>query len=256
MDRRADGRRTDGRLGRTAGHDDEERDLASALRDGDDLAFARIVRHHERGLQAHCRRMLGSRVEAEDAVQETFLRAWRHRRRLESRSSCRAWLYRIATNTCLDALRRPTRRRVRPVADTEDTSEVGAGLSPWPAAAGREAEPDVVAVARETVELAFLAAIRHLPARQRAVLVMCDALGWPAADTAELLGISVAAATSALQRARATVRARVGARDDAPMQATRDQRALLGDLMDAHGRADGGALAALAITQGGYGPHY
>ena len=146
----------------------------------DESAFTALVERHRRELQVHCYRMLGSFEEAEDLVQETFLRAWRARETFEGRSTFRAWLYRIATNACLDALERrkrvtPRRRRAaRPTAPV-------AGAVPRPAARrgrGERRRPEAVVVAKETIELAFLAAIQHLPPRQRAVLILRDVLGW------------------------------------------------------------------------------
>ena len=146
---------------------------------GDEAAFSELVERHRRELQAHAYRIVGSREDAEDLTQETFLRAWRMRESFQGRASFRAWLYRIATNTCLSAL------EAIPAAD---------------------AEPDEVLVTKETAHLAVLAAVQHLPPRQRAVLIVRDVLGWPAKETAALLGTSVASVTSAHQRARSTLR--------------------------------------------------
>ncbi|GAA2624342.1 sigma-70 family RNA polymerase sigma factor [Dactylosporangium fulvum] len=170
---------------------------------------------HRRELEVHCYRMLGSYHEAEDLVQETFLKAWRGREDFEGRASVRSWLYRIATNACLDVLK-SGRRRVLPV-DLGPPADPQLELPPRTDVAWLEPVPDRVLdetpeaalVAKETVELAFLAALQHLPARQRAVLIVRDVLGWPADRTAELLEISVPAANSALQRARATLRQRL-----------------------------------------------
>ena len=215
---------------------------------------------HRRELHVHCYRMLGSFEEAEDLVQETFLRAWRKRSSFaaDGRLALRAWLYRIATNACLDVLRaRP--KRVMPhdvVAAGDPAAEVPpptteiAWLQPYPdrLLAPAEDEPGAVAVARETIELAFLAAIQHLPPRQRAVLVYRDVLGASASETAAALEISVASANSALQRARATLR------DHLPRQRgdwargaqpSGDEQALLRRYLDAHERSDVAALRAL-----------
>jgi RNA polymerase sigma-70 factor, ECF subfamily len=158
--------------------------------------FEALVERHRGELRVHCYRMLGSYDEAEDLVQETFLRAWKNLDGFEGRSSVRAWLYRIATNACLDALD-GARRRVLPHDPGVDAEPVW--LQPIPG-------PDDASVRRETIELAFLAAIQHLPPRQRAVLILRDAAGLRAKETADLLGTSVASANSALQRARVTLR--------------------------------------------------
>jgi RNA polymerase sigma-70 factor (ECF subfamily) len=173
---------------------------------GDEPAFAALVERHRRALHVHCYRMLGSFEEAEDVVQETFLRAWRARDRFEGGELLRAWLYRIATNACLDAIRRSRRR----VPSLSSFAEVP-WLQPYPdrlldEVAPSSEEPDAVVVARETIELTFVAVIQLLPPRQRAVLVLRDVLGWSANETAERLELSVPAANSALQRARATLR--------------------------------------------------
>jgi RNA polymerase sigma-70 factor, ECF subfamily len=205
--------------------------------DGD--AFARLVEPHRRELRVHCYRMSGSYDEAEDYVQETFLRAWKNIAGFEGRSSLRTWLYRIATNVCLDALDGRT-RRILPDELTDDPGEA-LWLQPYP-------EPDEAAVARETVELAFLVAIQHLPPRQRAVLILRDVLGWPAADTAELLDSSVASANSALQRARVTVRELLPEHRldwSPPAEPTERDLAVVRRYMDAMDRADLAAIADL-----------
>lgn len=163
--------------------------------------FSRETERYRHELRVHCYRLLGSFDEAEDLVQETFLKAWRARDTFEGRSSFRAWLYRIATNACLDVIgRRPpqTTTEEMPAADVP-------WLQPFPDAL-LDAEPHAEVVARETIELAFLAAVQHLPAKQRAVLVLRDVLGWPASETAALLEDTVPAVNSALQRARVTLR--------------------------------------------------
>jgi RNA polymerase sigma-70 factor (TIGR02960 family) len=168
----------------------------------DESTFESHVERHRRELHVHCYRMLGSFDESEDLVQETFTRAWRSREQFEGRSSVRAWLYRIATNACLDALdKRP--RTVSP------TGEV-AWLQPYPdelldEIVDQEPGPEAAAVSRETIELAFLVAIQHLPPLQRAVLIIRDVLGYSARETATLLETSPAAVNSALQRARAAM---------------------------------------------------
>lgn len=176
----------------------------SGLGESDEPAFSGMAERHRRELHVHCYRMLGSFEDAEDTVQETFLRAWRRRETFEGRSTFRAWLYRIATNACLDLL-----AKVRPEPATG--GEV-LWLQPYPdqlldeLPAGDADEPETVAVARETIELAYLVAVQHLAPRPRAVLILRDVLGWPAKDVAELLGDSVNSVNSALQRARAGMR--------------------------------------------------
>jgi RNA polymerase sigma-70 factor (ECF subfamily) len=174
--------------------------------------FAERAEAHRRELRVHCYRMTGSFDEAEDLVQETLLRAWRSRDQLEDEAGLRAWLYRIATNTCLDFLRR-LERRPRSYSPVPGMSH-GDGpppdllewLQPFPDALLAPERPEEEAVARETIELVFLTAIQHLTPQQRAVFVFRDVLGWPAADTAEAMGMSVASVNSLLQRARPGLR--------------------------------------------------
>jgi RNA polymerase sigma-70 factor (TIGR02960 family) len=221
--------------------------VATAARAGDEAAFAALVERHRRELHVHCYRMLGSFDEAEDLVQETFLRAWQYRESFAG-SQFRAWLYRIATNACLDALRRNA-RRVPSLGSFADVP----WLQPYPdrlldEIAPSENEPDAVVVARETIELAYLAVIQHLPPRQRAVLLVRDVLGWSANETAVALDISLAAANSALQRARATLRERLpaGRIEPSTVEPTTEERELLARFIDAHERADAAAAIALA----------
>ena len=238
--------------------------VVAAARTGDEGAFSRLVERHRRELRAHCYRMVGSAEEAEDLVQETFLRAWRHISGFEGRSTLRAWLYRIATNACLDALDGRA-RRVLPhdLGPATPASALGAAemvarddipwLQPlpdrlWEPAADPDDEPDAVAVRRETIELAFVAALQHLPPRRRAVLVLRDVLGWPSRQTAEHLGLSEAAVASALHRARSTLRERLPERraDWAPAtEPTAEERAVVGRYMAAVERADLAAVADL-----------
>src|SRR3954467_9865598 len=202
--------------------------------------FAARAEQHRRELHVHCYRMLGNFEEAEDLVQETLLRAWRNRDRLERDEWFRAWLYKIATNACLDAIKSKG-RRVPSLASFRDVP----WLQPYPdrlleEIAPPEEEPDAAVIGRETIELTFLAVIQLLPPRQRAVLILRDVLDWSAREVAELLEIGVAAVNSALQRARATLREQLpaGRREDwtAP-EATAAERDLLERFIDAHERA-------------------
>jgi RNA polymerase sigma-70 factor (TIGR02960 family) len=212
---------------------------------GVEPAFAELAERHRRELHVHCYRMLASFEEAEDAVQETLLRAWRSRDSFEG-SLIRAWLYKIATNVCLDMLRRSSRR----LATVHNFSEVP-WLQPYPDAlldevAPSDDQPDEVIVERETIELAFLAAMQVLPPRQRAALIARDVLGWPAIETASLLETSVAAANSALQRARATMQEHLPSQRSewTAGEPSAEERALLEQFIDAHQRGD----AALAVS--------
>jgi RNA polymerase sigma-70 factor (ECF subfamily) len=197
----------------------QEDELLEAARGGDESGFRSLVEAHRQELHAHCYRMLGSVHDAEDALQEVLLRAWRGLPRFEGRSSLRSWLYRIATNTCLDAIaRRP--KRVLPIDYSPSDPHQGPGepvtesvwLEPYPderlGAEDGFAAPEARYERRESVELAFIAALQHLPASQRAVLILRDVLGFSAREVAETLETSVAAANSALQRARAAVEQR------------------------------------------------
>src|ERR671924_598109 len=174
------------------------------------------LEEHRRALTAYCYRMLGSPFEAEDAVQDTLLRAWRNLDRFEGRAALRSWLYRIATNVCLDMLN-GRERRARPIDLGAAREPIEANLGTLPEVTWIEPVPDTrvvadgdpaeVAVARETVRLAFVAALQHLPPRQRAVLILSEVLRWKASEVAELLETTVASVNSALQRARATIEA-------------------------------------------------
>jgi RNA polymerase sigma-70 factor (TIGR02960 family) len=218
----------------------------------EDEDFDAKVARHRRELHVHCYRMLASFEEAEDAVQETFLRAWRSRDtfrdQVEGGSLFRAWLYRIATNVCLDQLRSRKRR----VPELHSVAEVP-WLQPYPdhlldELATDDDEPDAVIVERETIELAFLAAMQVLPARQRAALILRDVMGRPATETASILDTSVTAANSALQRARATMQQHLPSHRSqwAASAPTTEERELLDRFIDAHERCDADAAIAIA----------
>jgi RNA polymerase sigma-70 factor, ECF subfamily len=211
------------------------------------------LERYRRELTAYCYRMLGSPFEAEDAVQDTLLRAWRALDRFEGRASLRSWLYRIATNVCMDVLG-GRERRARPM-------DLGAARSPdgpigeilpevtWiePVPDGRvlvEGDPAAVAESRETIRLAFVATLQHLPPRQRAALILCEVLHWKASEVAELLETSIAAVNSALQRARATLEAAEVA-DAGRGSLSEHDRELLVRYMDAFQRYDMDALTEL-----------
>jgi RNA polymerase sigma-70 factor, ECF subfamily len=176
--------------------------LAAAVPDGDETSFSRLVGRYRTELQLHCRRMLGSVDDSEDLVQETFLRAWRWRRSFRGDSTFRTWLYRIATNACLDVLER--RPRVPQAIEDPDVARMLEEHIRAP-----EAEPDAAVLAKETFEVAFMVAIQHLPPKQRAVLLLRGVLELSARDAASVLDTSVSSVNSALQRARRTVRDRL-----------------------------------------------
>jgi len=187
---------------------------ATTTRDPADLDTQ--LERHRVELTAYCYRMLGSASDAEDAVQDTMVRAWRAYDRFEGRSSLRSWLYRIATNVCFDMLNARERRARpmdlgparEPVVSNLNTLPEVTWIEPIPVSSvALEADPAEVAVAHETIRLAFVAALQHLPPRQRAVLILCEVLRWKAAEVAELLETSVPSVNSALQRARATIEA-------------------------------------------------
>jgi RNA polymerase sigma-70 factor, ECF subfamily len=218
-----------------------------------DADLEQAMEAHRRELTGYCYRMLGSGSEAEDAVQETMVRAWKAFDRFEGRSSIRSWLYRIATNVCVDMHRAP-QRRSRPMdlgpSSTVDTAQLRPqpeNTFVQPIADGRVIDladdPAEVAAARESIRLAFVAALQHLPARQRAVLILCEVLKWQATEAADLLDTSVASVNSALQRARATLATvEVDQLDSVVDPAHED---LLARSVDAFERYDMTALAAL-----------
>ena len=206
-------------------------------------------------LTGYCYRMLGSAFEAEDAVQETMIRAWRNFDRFEGRSTIRSWLYKIATNVCLNMLGAP-QRRARPMdlgpASTADQTlpppmPENTWIEPIPddRAVPSGGDPADVAVARESIRLAFIAALQHLPARQRAVLILREVLHWKADEVAELLGTTVASVNSALQRARATLATGKIDGTDAPDAMDDEKRALLARYVHAFEQYDMDALTAL-----------
>jgi RNA polymerase sigma-70 factor (ECF subfamily) len=202
---------------------------------------------YRRELTGYCYRMLGSGFEAEDATQETFVRAWRFADTFEGRSSVRSWLYRIATNVCTDMQRSP-QRRARPMelgpSSPPDESKLGSFLpeAVWVSPIADErvlpdsADPAEIAMARESIRLAFVTALQHLPAKQRAVLILCEVLRWQAAEVAQLLDTSVAGVNSALQRARATMSALPA--EARPLDVADDNAQLLARYVDAFERYD------------------
>jgi RNA polymerase sigma-70 factor (ECF subfamily) len=231
-------------------------ELVASATGGNSAAFSALAERHRRELQVHAYRMLGSLEDAEDAVQDALLRAWRGRSTYDRRAPFRAWLYRITTNVCLRMLERRPKRLVP--YENGPAAAVGANagtptdlpwLQPFPDRLLDEGpEPADEVVAQETIELAFLAAIQHLPARQRAVLILRDALDWSADQTAAVLDMSIPAANSALQRARATMQERLpAARLDwaSAVDAEDAERSLLAKYMSAWERRDPSELVAL-----------
>jgi RNA polymerase sigma-70 factor (ECF subfamily) len=241
--------------------------LLDAARAGDENAFARLVEPHRRALHAHCYRMLGSVADAEDALQDALLNAWRGLAKFEGRSSLRSWLYAIATNACLRAIeRRP--KRVLPI-DYAPAADPHDGLAepliesvwvePYPdAAVGLEdgpAGPEARYEQRESVELAFVAALQHLPARQRAVLILRDVLGFSARETAATLETSPPAVDSVLQRARRAVDERLPERSQQAMLRSLDDqglREIVDRYVDAFERADVDALVEMLAADGAF----
>jgi RNA polymerase sigma-70 factor (ECF subfamily) len=240
----------------------EERKLIAAAREGDEDAYRRLVEPRHAELHAHCYRMLGSVHDAEDSLQEALLRAWRGLPRFEDRSSLRAWLYKISTNTCLDELaRRP--KRVLPIdygpsADPHDSPGAplveSVWIEPYPDAdlAEGRAAPDARYELRESVELAFVAALQHLPATQRAVLILREVLGFSAQEVADALDTTVASVNSALQRARKTVDERLPDQSQqATLRSLGDERIreLVQGYMEALERGDVDALVAMLAEE-------
>lgn len=217
-----------------------------------------ILEQYRPALTGHCYRMLGSVVDAEDAVQEAMLRAWKGMESFANRSSLKTWLYRIATNVCIDMLKANNRQRLRPL-ELSDKPAVVADDMPLPQRpreqwiepipdamaipAEADSDPEERAILRESIRLAFVAALQYLPPRQRAVLLLTQVLGWSAAETAENLDMSVPAVNSALQRARATLEARNPA--VVPRTLSEAQAGLLAKYVDAFQRYDVDGLTAL-----------
>lgn len=217
-----------------------------------------LLEQHRPALTGHCYRMLGSVMDAEDAVQETMLRAWKGLERFQEQASLRTWLYRIATNVCLDAIAAGKRRRVRPFDVTETPATIAEDMEfpqrsreewvePIPDAmalpAADDTDPEERAILRESIRLAFVAALQYLPPRQRAVLLLTQVLSWSAAETAAALDMTVAAVNSALQRARATLEARNPS--VVPRSLTPEQDALLARYVAAFEGYDVATLTSL-----------
>ncbi len=235
----------------------EDQNVVAAAVNGDEAAFAALTRQYRRELHVHCYRMLGAFEDAEDLVQETFLRAWQKRASFESRGSFRAWLYRIATNGCLDYLAKHKREVVEGASGSADEGlnrlpEVP-WLQPYPDrllgdAAPRDSEPDAKVITRETIELAYIVALQSLLPRQRAALILCDVLDWSAQEAASLLDATVPSLNGVLRRARATVRERRHAPNPVAVSqresATREH-ALLQQYVAATERCDMDALVRL-----------
>ncbi|HWM03158.1 MAG TPA: sigma-70 family RNA polymerase sigma factor [Actinophytocola sp.] len=227
-------------------------DLLERARSGDPVAFGAVLEPYRGELQVHCYRILGSLLDAEDVVQETLLAAWQGLDRFDGRASVRGWLYRIATNRSLNHLRSDSRRPRVAAPDAAPAATVlePTWLQPYPDAAldglsDQAPGPDARYESTETISLAFVAALQHLPPRQRAVLVLRDVLGFRAAEVATILDISEAAVTSALRRARGSLASRLPVREGAPPSASPVERELAGRFAVAFERGDIPALVAL-----------
>src|ERR671931_447753 len=245
----------------------QDPELLAAARAGDERAFARLVEPRRRELHAHCYRMLGSVHDAEDALQETLLRAWRGLARFEGRSSFRSWLYTVATNASLRIIERRPKRVLPidygPAADPHgmpaQALTESVWLEPYPdAELGLAADmlgPDARYEQRESIEVAFIAALQHLPARQRAVLILRDVLGFSAREAAEVLETSPPAVDSALQRAHRAVDERLPERSQQAMLRSlddQDLRELVDRYVDAFERADVDAVVEMLATDGAF----
>ena len=236
-----------------------EHDVIVRARSGDEGAFGELVGPYRAELQFHCYTILGSLQDAEDLLQETLLAAWRGLGRFEGRASLRAWLYRIATNNCLNALRgRGRRPKEVAMPDLPQPTRLAEPiwLEPYPdvllegvadAAPGPEARYEI----RESIGLAFVAALQHLPPRQRAALVLRDVLGFPTAEVADMLASTEASVKGALRRARATLEARIpaGSRERAPLPGSPQERGLVGRFADAVECGDTDRVVALLTGQ-------
>jgi RNA polymerase sigma-70 factor (ECF subfamily) len=234
----------------------EDAATVTAVQSGNEASFTALAEPHRKELRVHCYRMLGNFDDAEDLVQETFVKAWRNRAGFEGRSTFRAWLYRIATNACLDSIKR-NKRRVQTVDGSTATKRSPSfdevpWLQPFPddllVDTRPTMEPDAVLIAKETIELGFLAAVQHLPPRPRAVVILRDVLGWSASETADALDGTVPAVNSALQRGRTRLRelGRTGRMEWSPVHPpTDEERILVQRYMDAHAQADSAAVIEL-----------
>ncbi|GAA4985188.1 RNA polymerase sigma-70 factor (ECF subfamily) [Nonomuraea thailandensis] len=227
---------------------DDESAFIAAARSNDAAQFAHLTERYRRELQVHCYRMLANYEDAQDMTQETFLRVWNKRESFKGHAALRTWLYRIATNACLDFLDKRNDRTPVPAALPGAGTEV-LYLQPYPDRMLPE-DPQESVVARETIELAFIVAVQNLPPRQRAVFILRDVLGWPASKAADALELTVASVTSALQRARVTMREqlpdrRLDWRTPATHELSDDERGVVKSYMDAHERNDLDGLTAL-----------
>ena len=231
-------------------------DLVARARAGDGAAFRELVAPHQRELQVHCYRMLGSISDAEDALQDTLLAAWQGLASFEGRSSLRTWLYRIATNRCLNARRAAARRPAKewdvPRVDPPEPTRLGevVWLEPIPdtlleGVIDQPHDPAARYEQRESISLAFVTALQLLPPRQVAVLVLRDVLGYPASEVAAMLDTSADSVTSALKRARATLQRRMPRNEPPPPPGSSAETALAARFADAYESADLGALIAL-----------
>ena len=226
----------------------DESTFIAAVRAEDTARFALLTERHRRALQVHCYRMLANYEDSQDLTQETFLRAWNKRESFDGRAALRTWLYRIATNACLDFLEKRNDRTPVPSELPDPGSEV-LYLQPYPDRMLPE-DPQESVVARETIELAFIVAVQHLPPRQRAVFILRDILGWSAAKAADALELTVASVTSALQRARVTMREqlpdrRLDWRSPATHELSNDERGAVKSYIEAHERNDLDGLMSL-----------